>query len=268
MNAVDRYLIFGLRHVEGWLDPYSADVIRALSDIQRRLGFVGAVGEIGVHHGKLLILLILTAAEHEKAFAIDVFENQELNVDLSGRGDKEKFLSNLARWAGTPRAISTIAKSSFEVRPEEILSACGRVRIASIDGGHTEECALNDLRLIEAVLTEEGIAILDDYFNPHWPGVSTGAAKYLCDPNTALRPFAISPNKIFLTAPPNADFYRTKLRQQKNFNVEKTAKMFGYEVDVYGCFQPKLTLRRCIKELVKKSSLGPYILAIKAQFNR
>ena len=268
MNQIDRYLIFGLQRVEGWLDPYSAEVIRVLSDVQRQSNFAGAVGEIGVHHGKLFILLILTAAEHEKAFVIDVFENQALNIDASGRGDKKKFLSNLGHWAGRPRAVSIIAKSSLEVRPEELLFACGRVRIASIDGGHTEECALNDLQLIEAVLTEHGIVILDDYFNQHWPGVSAGAAKYLSDPNTKLRPFAISPNKIFLTAPSNANFYRSQLRRQKGFNVETTAKMFGHEVDVYGCSQPKLTLTVCIKELIKRSPIGPYAMAIKAQFKR
>lgn len=263
MNQLDRYIIFGLRQVEGWLDPYSADVITALSEIQRRSKFVGAVGEIGVHHGKLFILLALTSTEDEKSFAVDVFENQKLNVDRSGRGDRDKFLSNFEVWAGAPSDVIIISRSSLDVRPKDILSTCGHARLVSIDGGHTEECAMNDLRLIESVLTETGIVVLDDYFNQEWPDVSTGASKYLSDPTTKLRPFAISPGKVYLTAPSNADFYRSQLRQQERFKVDKFTKMFGHEVDIYGCSPRRFTLVGYIKELIKRSPLGPYMLAAK-----
>lgn len=87
----------GLRSVRGWLNPYNAEFIVARSNIQRRAGFVRSVGEIGVHHGKLFILLLLTAAENERALAIDVFENQHLNTDRSGAGDRDAFLSNVRR---------------------------------------------------------------------------------------------------------------------------------------------------------------------------
>ena len=56
-RRLQRYLNEGLGRVEGWLDPRSAKVIAALGEYQTAQGIRGAVGEIGVHHGKLLVLL-------------------------------------------------------------------------------------------------------------------------------------------------------------------------------------------------------------------
>lgn len=268
MNSVDRYLTFGLRRVTGWLDPYSADVVRALSEIQNAAHFAGAVGEIGVHHGKLFILLALTAAENERTFAVDVFESQTLNVDESGLGDRERFLSNVRRWVGAHRDVVLYAQSSLDLRPNDILTRCGRVRLASIDGGHTAECTENDLRLIEAVMSEQGIAVLDDYFNQLWPGVSAGAARYFLDPKTTLRPFAISPNKTFLTTRPMSAYFRSRLKQVKGLHVDKTSEMYGEEVDVYGCFPRPSTPASRFKEFVKAGPVGPYLLAAKRWIER
>ena len=261
MDRVVRYLTFGQRKVEGWLDPDSAKIISALGDIQRAAGYHGAVGEIGVHHGKLFILLLLLTARDEGSFAIDVFEQQHLNTDRSGRGDRERFLDNVRRWAGNDRKVSIIARSSFDVRRDDIVEGCGDVRLASIDGGHTKECTINDLRLIESVLTEHGIMIVDDYFNSHWPDVSAGVAEYLLDRKSKLLPFAISPNKVYLTAHINSVFYRAQLRQR--FNVFKTSQMFGADVDIYQFTPTKPNLIEHLKLAVKEGPAGPYLLTAK-----
>ena len=261
VDTVARYLTFGQRKVEGWLDPDSADVIAALGDIQRAAGYHGAVGEIGVHHGKLFILLLLLTAWDEVGFAIDIFEQQHLNIDRSGHGDREKFLDNVRRWAGNDRKVRIIACSSLEVRREDIVEQCGDVRLASIDGGHTKECTVNDLRLIESVLTEQGIVIVDDYFNSHWPDVSAGVAEYLLDRKSRLLPFVISPNKLYLTAGTNSAFYRAQLRQR--FNVFKTSRMFGAEVDIYQFTPTKPDLIGYLKLTLKEGPAGPYLLTAK-----
>ena len=83
-RQLQRYLSDGLGQVEGWLDPRSAKVIAALGEYQTAQGIRGAVGEIGVHHGKLLVLLDLIKAKGEISFAVDLFDDQQLNVDQSG----------------------------------------------------------------------------------------------------------------------------------------------------------------------------------------
>jgi Methyltransferase domain len=167
MDRLDAYVRYNYK-VPGWLHWYSARIIVDLSHIQVNAGFEGAVGEIGVHMGRLFILLKLLASPHEKAIAIDVFEDQHLNVDRSGCGDQIAFLTNLERWAST-RDVELIQRSSLEVSPEEIIARVGKCRIISVDAGHTEECTVNDLYLAEAAASDHGIIILDDFFNAYWP---------------------------------------------------------------------------------------------------
>lgn len=261
MDPLDRYIKSGLKSVDGWLAKYSAAFIVAISEAQRRASCAGAVGEIGVHHGKLFILLLLTASSDEKVFAIDIFEKQHLNYDHSGCGDRTIFLENVRRWAGSPARVEIIPKSSLEVDAQEILSLCGKVRLLSIDGGHTEQCTLNDLLLADATLHEQGVAIIDDYFNLEWPDVSSGVSKYLSGPRSRLKPFAISPNKVYFCDPRCAEFYRSEMRRA--FTLDKENRMFGCPVDIYGMRSLDLTLVGYMKERLRNSRLGPPLLAIK-----
>lgn len=251
-NSINDYLKYGHK-VHGWLDQYSAVFISELSQFQRQNGISGAVGEIGVHMGRLFILLKLTAKDNEKCFALDVFGEQQLNIDNSGFGDRDTFLRNVRHWTGDAD-ITTIQSSSLDVKPADIIEAVGQCRLVSIDGGHTEEIAYNDLQLIETVLTERGVVILDDFFNQSWPGVAAGAAKYLLNPLTKNRPFSISPNKVYLAAPAYHEFYRSSFlpTQQKHF--EKTVRMFGNDVDVFGC--RLLSVNQRIRATIGKSKIG------------
>ena len=83
----------------------AARIIVALTERQRSLGIGGGAAEIGVHHGKLFILLYLLCQASEKAVAIDLFEDQHLNIDHSGSGDLAKFRGNLERHADSTRLV-------------------------------------------------------------------------------------------------------------------------------------------------------------------
>jgi hypothetical protein len=262
MDRLDAYLRYNYK-VPGWLHWYTARIILDLSRIQVDAGFEGAVGEIGVYMGRLFILLKLLARPHEKAIAIDVFEDQHLNVDQSGRGDRIAFLTNLERWAST-RDVELIQRSSLEVSPEEIIARVGKCRIISVDAGHTEECTLNDLCLAEAAAADHGIIILDDFFNALWPDVATGTARYLFDCKTTMRPFAISPKKVYLAREAFHHKYQSELRlSQENF-YEKNGRMFGHEVMIFGVDPVTLQVTHRIKTAIKKSAVGPYALRLKA----
>jgi len=239
--------------VHGWLHQYSAAFIAELSRFQCESGISGAVGEIGVHMGRLFILLKLTAGENEKCFALDVFDEQHLNIDESGFGNRDAFLRNVRKWTGDTD-VAVIQSSSLEVRPADIVDAVGPCRLVSIDGGHTEEITYSDLRLIEAVLSEAGVVILDDFFNQSWPGVAAGAAKYFLDPARTIRPFAVSPNKIYLAAPGCHDLYRNALLRLQGTRFEKTARMFGNDVAVFGCGSVPVSQR--IRRSIRRSKIG------------
>ena len=235
-SALDLYLK-SQTAVKGWLDPYSAEVIAELGRFQAADGVAGSVGEIGVHHGRLFILLRLLRRSGEQSVAIDVFEDEHLNIDLSGRGDRGKFSENVERWSGDENLI-VIQKSSLDVTPEELLDKAGEFRLFSVDGGHTEECAYSDLRLAEAVLAPRGLIILDDFSNHHWPSVAAGAARFFLDVATRARPFATSPNKMYIALPEHHDSYRLALQASQSANFYRSCSMFGHQVGIYEARRP------------------------------
>ncbi|WP_341898677.1 class I SAM-dependent methyltransferase [Ferrovibrio terrae] len=262
------YVKRGNRRIGGWLFPYSARFIDMLLDLQLECGVQGAVGEIGVHHGKLFILLALGRRVEEAAFAIDVFDHQHLNLDRSGKGDRDVFLANVRRWLARPDAIHILQRSSLNVAPADLLQACGPVRIASIDGGHTEECVVNDLLLVQAVLAPRGVVILDDNFNEFWPDVSSGVARYLFDPAATMRPFAITPNKTYFAATGDVGFYRRLLRSRNAYFFEKTARLFGCDIDIFGTQAYTFSLKRRVIERIRHTPVAPYARALRATMRR
>jgi hypothetical protein len=233
MEQIRSYVRGGHKQIQGWLDHRSAVMIAALGTAQHKLGLKGAVGEIGVHHGRLFILLALTAAEDEKIFALDLFENQSLNLDESGRGDRDILTANLRKNGLDPRRMDIITANSLDVSGEELLERVGPVRLLSIDGGHTEECVLNDLAIADRVLAPHGVIIMDDVFNSTWPAVVTGYAKYLlATPQTV--PFASAPNKVFACRPELAGQYRSVFRNAFKRYYDRSDQFFGFDMDCYG----------------------------------
>lgn len=233
-EARKRYLDRGHRKVEGWLDPFSATVIADLLDHQLAAGIRGGVAEIGIHHGKLFMLPYLSLRRDEQGLAIDLFEQQELNVDRSGRGDRERFLDNVRRHAGSDANLKIIAGSSLEVRPEQIRGLVGDCRFFSVDGGHTEECTLSDLRLADASIGPDGVVVIDDYFNPSWPEVSVGVARYMTAGDPGLVPFLMTPNKIFFCRAPFAAAYRDVIYGRERHRFDKTITFYDRPMDMYG----------------------------------
>lgn len=227
-----RYFRKGIDKVDGWLHTADRFLIWSLCGIQTENDIGGAIGEIGVHHGKLFILLYLSLHKEEAAFCIDVFDNQTLNVDGSGRGDETIFLQNFSAYADSG-SLRIIKSSSLEVSRDDILSAAGPARLISIDGGHTKEITSSDMSLCESVLSEQGLLIIDDYFNAAWPGVSEGVNAYVLENRQKLVPFAIGMNKVFFTRPTLHSLYREELRRRCREMYRKPSELFGSPVDVF-----------------------------------
>src|ERR1700754_2256087 len=193
-------------YIEGWLRTEAALTIAALNDRQHELGVRGSIAEIGVHHGKLFILLYLLSRSPEKAVAIDLFEEQHLNVDLSGRGDLAKFRHHLDRYADDTRLVLHQGNSMDLTAASLMQLASGSLRFISVDGGHTADITAHDLAVAEASLCEDGIIVLDDAFNERWPGVSDGVHRYFSKPS-GLVPFAIGANKTYFCRPSCREVY-------------------------------------------------------------
>jgi len=193
----------------------------------------GGAVEIGLHHGKSFISLCLALRDDQKAYGIDIFEEQALNLDHSGHGDRQTVEQNLAR-LGVDNAILD-ARSSERVHASDILNAVGEVRFFSIDGGHWPRIVENDLRLAEAVLAEHGVIALDDFHRADWPNVSAGYFSWQAEQTKSIVPLAIGPNKLYLCLDGWAERYRNVLLEDHFLNhfIVKNCDFQGYEIPVY-----------------------------------
>ena len=231
-KSLNAYLAHGHQLVKGWLFPGAPQAIVLLSEEQRRSRLSGGVAEIGVHHGKLFILLYLLSSDNELAVAIDLFSHQELNIDHSGAGDLECFKRNLCRHADTRRLVVHEGDSMQLTAAQLLELGGGPLRMISIDGGHTADITAHDLATAEGALAEGGSVLLDDCFKEMWPGVINGVHRYFSEPRSII-PFGIGANKTFFCHRPFAAGYAAVLRKMDRKAVEQ--EFLGNPVV---CFNP------------------------------
>jgi hypothetical protein len=222
-----RYRVTGHRFVQGWLAPEILDVVHTLDAVQCDNAVSGAVAEIGVHHGKFLIGLHLLRRKQEHSLAIDVFADQHLNLDSSGRGDLDKFLANMNRWASTDGLVIHQGDSTTLDGNTVRKLAGSPVRFFSVDGGHTEDVVFSDMNLAETALADGGVVIGDDVFNERWPGVAVGTLRYLQN-GSGLVPFAIGFNKVFFAQPDYAEIYRHAVEDKCNSIMRSSVESSTY----------------------------------------
>ena len=246
-DALSTYMRTGYKKPKGWLSKIGLHVIAQLASIQKEIGIVGGVSEIGVHHGRLFILLHLLSNQSEKSVAWDLFERQEENVDGSGLGNRSIFVDNLRKNGCDLERIKIFSENSMNLTVEAVLEACeGKLRLFSIDGGHTAEITYNDLSLARQTLSEGGLIILDDFFHEAWPGVAEGTCRYMREHDNALFPVIIAGNKfIFTDTEHAARIYIDRLDKPQKGHFPKRSCVFGKEVLI---LRPITTIRGLITQ--------------------
>lgn len=188
----------GYHKVEGWVNEQVPQMLDLLETSKFNYA-QGGVAEIGVHHGRMYILLNQTTSRDARSYAIDIFDEQYLNIDRSGKGWLDKFKSNLMEFDAHRGSNTTIIRgdsTDHALRLEEEIEP-GCIKYFSIDGGHTVEHTTNDLHLANRLIANSGVVILDDILNAGWLGVIEGAVRFLMTAPT-LVPFAIGGNKLYL----------------------------------------------------------------------
>lgn len=193
----EAYLADGMPLVHGWLKPGAARAIRRLGLWQAARGIAGHVGEVGVHHGKLFLLLALLRRPGERAVAIDVFGRQELNRDRSGCGDRAVFEGHARRFLGGLADVVIHEEDSLLLHGADLAGDGGRFRLWSVDGCHMAGHARSDLELAFDTLAPGGAVLLDDFSHPEWPGVTEAALDFLAA-RRDVAPVALGGNKLFL----------------------------------------------------------------------
>ena len=140
--------------------------------------------------------------------------------------------------------LSVLKADSLTVRPEDIVSRLGgRVRIFSIDGSHTPIHTASDLHLAASVLTPGGVVIVDDIFNPDWPGVLAGVNAFFDAGRCGdLVPIVATDNKLILCHENHRQRYLAGILEILRFLQGDVAMRELRDVEVVGQPFPSLDL--------------------------
>ena len=221
------YIADGFNQVNGFCAIPTLQILDYLDSVEPKNK--GAL-EIGVHHGQFFIALNQLVPKELLSCAIDVFDNQDLNIDRSGEGNKPAFIQNL--WQYDRHKGENVLIIEGDSTNEETFNNIGKFHYISVDGGHTVEHVINDLTVAAKLLTPNGIVILDDYFNHWWPSVTEGALKFL-GTNPILVPFATSPNKMWMCKLSYRNKYLDHIKMMELFNKTETAIMGNKIIDLW-----------------------------------
>ena len=215
------YCSGGHKEVAGWLEPGILTAITAISALQRAAGLPQTFAEIGIHHGRFYLALALASHPMARGVAIDIFERQDLNPDGSGRGNRDIFERHINRLGLDASRQSVIARDSRLVTASDVknLLSGDAVSIFSVDGAHTVEYTMADLSLAANSLHALGVIIVDDLFNPRWPGVIDGVLQWLRSDGRGFEMFAYGDNKGFLAATFAAETYRDFFKSERGIRL-------------------------------------------------
>jgi hypothetical protein len=80
-----------------------------------------------------------------------------------------------------------------------------------------------------------------------------------------LRPFAITPNKVYLAPKQSVSTYRAAIRQSQGYYYEKTSRLMGFDVDIFGLLDFTFSAKKRLIEFVKTTPIAPYAKALRAR---
>lgn len=226
------YAQAGRNRVQGWLSRIDAEIFSEILLDQNRRDVRGGVAEIGVHHGKSFIPLCMGLKPGERAYCIDLFDDQHQNIDKSGEGDYAKFADNLKTFNVKSDNIVIKKGSSLDLTSDTILAEVGPIRFFSVDGGHWHDIVVNDLRIALSAATEDFVIAVDDILHKEWPEVTTGFLEWYRSVAETVAPFAISNGKIYVCSKGMAKHYETLLLRNRHleFHFVKNVDFEGLKI--------------------------------------
>lgn len=244
-KKLEAYLKDGSRHVDGYLLSGSASIICSIIDIQDELKIYGNIAEIGVYHGKLLILLCHCLRTGESAFAIDVFDTQPSVQGIKTEGDYYRFssnhlLNNLNANKINKEIVNLIIRNSQDLTSGDLVTEFGgsNIRLFSIDGDHSRAGVRHDLNLAAATLTQGGIILIDDLFNTICPSLTEGIIDFFREDGAGcLEPVAIvaangpvnsGSSKLIISDSQFAKRYKAYLQLLNRVNYSHSDSFLGY----------------------------------------
>ena len=174
--------------VEGWFNPESAGVWDSFLGFQERSGIEGDFLEIGVWHGKSALLSTMHSRENERCIFVDVAIREEAKKIIGNVKTENTFFIQ----AKSGRILNS--KVLFEKGSENF-------RWIHIDGAHTRQHVVGDLKLADMLLCENGVVAVDDFMSASYPQITAGVFDFLMNSESRMSMFFCGFNKAYLIRP-------------------------------------------------------------------
>lgn len=205
---------------EGFLTMECAVLWDCLLGCQAKKEINGHMLEIGVYKGRSALLSALHINPKEEFVLID---------GTPFIHEAEKSLKSLLGKRGV-----WINQMSYQLTAGDLKKEKG-FRWIHIDGEHTGRAVTHDLEITEPLLSDFGMLVLDDFFNPMYPQLTEAVFAWLAANRYRLSIILCGWNKAYLCRPQTAPFYRSFIikqlaeeihrRDYHNFTITKTAAL-------------------------------------------
>ncbi|SMF66028.1 Methyltransferase domain-containing protein [Xaviernesmea oryzae] len=221
-EAVRQYLEKDYTALKGMSSVGSALVAAKLIERQSTDGIVGPIAEIGTYEGRYFIAMALSAKPDDGLIAIDTFHWPD-------EGVKDRFLANCKKFGIAESRITVHKGNSADLSGSALKSLMGaESRFCHVDGDHTYDAGLHDLRIAYETMSADGVLCLDDMLHPMYPELTVAVADFLKNHHD-LVVFAVidrdpatvgASKKKFLSAPkylcckrPRLQYYQNALKE-------------------------------------------------------
>jgi len=167
-----------IRRFPGWFNIDDCSHFSIILAMQNALGLGGDLLEIGCYHGRSTCLMARYLKPGERVVVCDAFE-EPTEDDYGERPTPERLWANLLTVNPQLDRKSVVIHEQFStllaLRGEE------QFRFIHIDGGHSRDVALHDMRLCARHLLGHGVMVVDDYQHRGFPGVTEAVDAFLAE---------------------------------------------------------------------------------------
>lgn len=166
-----------VKTIPGWFTYDDCVHFHLLLSMQIYLGVRGDMLEIGSYHGRSTACMAAYLQPDECLVVCDAFA-QPTDDAYAHKPTPEQLQRNLLFVNPGLNLAQVDVRVGLSCN---LQLGDARFRFIHIDGGHSQQAALADMRLCAAHLAPQGVMVMDDYENAYWPGVSAAVHAFLAE---------------------------------------------------------------------------------------
>lgn len=214
----------------GGMWKQSAVIISSVLDYQSGKDIDGDMAEIGVFRGYGASLFAGYLSDNEKLFLIDPYTEEYLYINPIINVAGENIVNQLVHLKIDSMLLSRDVNYFNEYN----------IRFFHIDGEHSYDAVMSDLKLADRCLNQNGIIVVDDFFAASCASVTHAVFDYISKSTTDLSIFLIGYNKAYLCRNRSLGFYRSLMidlpekLEKYGFNCMLTSGGFSFERTYFG----------------------------------